>query len=737
MVAAGQSGPLAAGRPRSGFIGILGGSTVFLVFLGSLFTAFASISLWMWRTFADSQGFADVATDMLQDDAVRQTIAQQIVVSLEQQSTTARVAVTARPVLQEVVAEVVATNAFQGLFHAGVREVHAAVVQGHRARLLVEVNDAAPLVKDSLKVVNPALASIIPDSALNIAVGLSQSWQVDLLLRASDIAGWAALPLAAMAMACFVLAVVRSRDRRRAVEVVGCGLVAAGLLGLAVQAVAAPIVADFGHDDQQRAALRAVFWSFTNLLSIEAKIAVTGGAALALAAATAGGRSIWDQAGEVRNWLSRHLENAVWRGIASLVLIAGAVVVFVWPAASAAVAMRLLAFFAFVTGATGLLDLLGSRQWAAGRSPDVQRAARRVVVSTGALVSVGALLLLFGGLAFARAVRAPQARHASLNTTGCNGFLELCDRRVDQVVFAGTHNSMSASDEPGWLIAHQMGGIGAQLARGVRAFLIDFHYGTRIEDIVRTDFRNESERQLAAADLTPDQKAAVDRALSIAGGTPEGSPEVWLCHNWCELGASPALDTLRVITAFLQENPNEVIIFDIEDHVDVPDALRVLNESGLASRALAWHSGPPLPTLREMIRSHHNVLVTAENEGGATPWYLPAYGGLMQETSHEFATAADFSCAPDRGSASSPLLLLNHWLTNGAPDPEAAAKVNSVGVLEARARDCAKVRGHLVNILAVDFYNQGDLFNVVDDLNGVSHPSGSVIAGGLVGSRPS
>ena len=37
----------------------------------------------------------------------------------------------------------------------------------------------------------------------------------------------------------------------------------------------------------------------------------------------------------------------------------------------------------------------------------------------------------------------------------CNGYAQLCCRRLDQVVFAGTHNSMSAADSPGWLIANQ------------------------------------------------------------------------------------------------------------------------------------------------------------------------------------------------------------------------------------------------------------------------------------------
>jgi len=57
-------------------------------------------------------------------------------------------------------------------------------------------------------------------------------------------------------------------------------------------------------------------------------------------------------------------------------------------------------------------------------------------------------------------------------------------------------------------------------------------------------------------------------------------------------------------------------------------------------------------------------------------------------------------------------------------------------VLLARARKCAKERGHIPNIIAVDFWQSGDLIAVVDELNGVApavaavpgHPPGAVRA---------
>src|SRR6476659_2673453 len=57
----------------------------------------------------------------------------------------------------------------------------------------------------------------------------------------------------------------------------------------------------------------------------------------------------------------------------------------------------------------------------------------------------------------------------------CNGLAELCDRRVEQVTFAATHNSMAAGRE-GWYAPDQQNGITAQLRAGIRALLIDTQY---------------------------------------------------------------------------------------------------------------------------------------------------------------------------------------------------------------------------------------------------------------------
>jgi hypothetical protein len=134
-----------------------------------------------------------------------------------------------------------------------------------------------------------------------------------------------------------------------------------------------------------------------------------------------------------------------------------------------------------------------------------------------------------------------------------------------------------------------------------------------------------------------------------------------------------------------------------------------------------------LPTLRQMIESGKRLVLLAENHSGGAPWYEPAYDRLVEETPYHFSTAASLlgdpakTCAPNRGPEGAPLFLLNHWVTTDpVPRPSDATAVNAYGPLLERARACERIRHHVMNLLAVNFYKRGDVFRVADALNGVA-----------------
>jgi hypothetical protein len=165
-----------------------------------------------------------------------------------------------------------------------------------------------------------------------------------------------------------------------------------------------------------------------------------------------------------------------------------------------------------------------------------------------------------------------------------------------------------------------------------------------------------------------------------------------------------------------------------QDYITPADLGAAVDDAGLTQYMFTPPTGSSWPTLKEMIDANHRLVMLAENEAGAAPWYQLAYQRLVEETPYTFGRAAlltsgskvDASCTANRGPERAPLFLINHWVsTDPVPKPSDAAKVNAYAPLLARAKACERIRDHLPNLLAVNFYKRGDLFKVVDTLNGV------------------
>ena len=258
--------------------------------------------------------------------------------------------------------------------------------------------------------------------------------------------------------------------------------------------------------------------------------------------------------------------------------------------------------------------------------------------------------------------------------SGCNGHEELCERSLDSVTLAGTHNSMANEDE-GWLAPNQPFGISRQLEDGIRAMMLD---------------------------------------------TVEWDGQPYLCHGPCELGAEPLADGLAKIESFMAARPNEVVVLIFEDGLDVEAMVDVLDGVGLSRRAWTWDGETvPLPTLGALIEAETNLVISGQSGEPPPAWYHHAWD-LVTDTPYDFSDADDFSCDLFRGEASNPLFLVNHWVGSPLPDAEVAHEVNQAETLGDRARNCGEERARPVNILAVDHYDRGDLFLVVDELNGLA-----------------
>lgn len=253
----------------------------------------------------------------------------------------------------------------------------------------------------------------------------------------------------------------------------------------------------------------------------------------------------------------------------------------------------------------------------------------------------------------------------------CNGHAALCDRPLREVTFAGTHNSMSNADA-GWLGPNQQHGLTRQLEDGVRALMLD---------------------------------------------TYEWEDGLWLCHSSCELGAQLLGEGLGELAAFLDDHPREVVQIIFQDAISLDQTRSALEAAGLGARLYPWTAESD-PTLGELIDAGTTLVVGLES-GASDEAGLHAAWELWVDTPYSFDSVDEFSCAQNRGNVDNDLFLVNHWL-GPIPLADRAAEANAAAVLEERARACAAAFGRPVNFLGVDFYDQGDLFLVVDRLNGLA-----------------
>jgi hypothetical protein len=340
----------------------------------------------------------------------------------------------------------------------------------------------------------------------------------------------------------------------------------------------------------------------------------------------------------------------------------------------------------------------------------------RVGARASAGASAGAPRLRRGGLVAGVAATVAVAAAAALVVVGpghgggddraCNGSVELCERRYDQVAYAATHNSMSSPDVVSVWPEHD-GDIAEQLDFGIRALLIDTHHWTPVV----------SAEQLEQGDpgLPP---AVAERVLATLGDRSRARPGTYLCHNQCALGSMPLVDGLAQVQAFLDANPDEVVTLIVQDAISPEETAEAFAAAGLDPYLHVHEPGEEWATLGELVDRNERLVVFAEEAGPPPPWYLQAFEN-MQDTPFHAEEPDQLSCVEARGDPDAPLFLMNHWISRLTPDRATAALVNRREVLVDRARRCESERGLAPNYLAVDFFGIGDVTGAVDELNGI------------------
>jgi uncharacterized membrane protein HdeD (DUF308 family) len=692
--------------------------------LAALLLVLATLAGYARRAVFNSNQFATRAADTLKDESVRNLIAERVTddLVLKQQADL----LAARPLIQSAISSLVGGSAFRSIFIRGVRDVHRAVFQHDENTLTLTVADVGSIAGAALEKFRPKLAARLENQGRVVLVKRDVGDTTGRLARLANDVRVLAYLLAGLTLLAASGALLLSTDRRATTFELGVGMAIGGVFIVVACVVVRAYVLSRVHDPDSRAAAAAIWSAFVNDLRTFGWVLAGSGAVIA-AAADSILRPVAIEGTLREGWQMITREpKATWLRVARAVgLIALGALVVAASGTALEVVATLVGVYLIYRGIVVILALVYHPSTA---EREELAADRRFVVRRVAVPLIAVLVIGGGLVAFLAGGGTTQG--SPIARVGCNGFKALCDKRLDQVVLPATHNSMSVP-LPGWFSAEQETPIGTQLADGIRGLLLDTHYGDKLPNgRVRTDFPEGSKpEQLAQQDgVSPQAVQAALRIRSRLGFRGKGARGIYLCHTFCEIGATLFSTALTQIHDFLVTHPNDVMVVINQDYVTPADIVKAIGNAGLTQYVFKDFDKKPWPTLQEMIDTNQRLVLLAENHAGAAPWYRPAYKSLTEETPYTFRNVADLSvpenfpasCRPNRGAEGAPLFLINHWIsTDPVPLPSNAAKVNAYKPLLGRAQACQKIRHHLPNLLAVNFYREGDLFKVVDQLNGV------------------
>lgn len=670
----------------------------------------------------DGRNFARNVDQVRQDPAVAHEVGELIA----QQTIKANPDLTVlRPAIESLSISLAGSGTLSPVVQHSAAVLHQSISGKRSGDVALRLLDVGTVLSGVLPSVSPQAAEHIPpDLSVTLAQVSDHSMTgraID-LIRLTGLLSWL-LPL--LAILFFAAGIAIAPDRQRSATRVGWGIaLCGGVIGLVT--FVGSVIVSLLDDGSLGGALVTAAWhqvagqlwwttaliTFVGLLLVAFTSARLPDADLG-ALATSAWRAV------VRRPDSP--KRIAVRGAALVVVGAG---MLFRPDLTFAVIAGIVGIVVLVTGLAELAFAAGIRPRPAAEpdeTPARRRMATRVALAFSALVV--AALVLVAALPAGGSATTPAPGKAAAKDA-CNGHVQLCDRRYDQVSFPAAHNAMSAADEPGWYIAEQSTGIIGSLNAGVRVLLIDTYYGqhSKKPGLVITAPQSRAAAIAAAKqDYGPGVVASAERLRDSVTSAPVGPVREYMCHGLCELGSTQWEPVMAQVRSWMAAHPREVVTFFIEDTVSPADTAKVFREAGLLPYVYTPQAGKPWPTLGQMVSANKRLVVLMERRGGGSefPWLLQGFD-WVQDTPYTNPTVASLSCRLNRGTKSDDLFMLNYWLAGFDTMVTDARKINRYDVLWPYAAKCRQERGHLPNFVAVNYASEGDLLKVVNQLNGVS-----------------
>jgi hypothetical protein len=699
-------------------------ASIVLAVAGCVLALVGGVALYAREEIFDADAFADNAAETLKDHEMQEALADPIVDQAIDKGPD--VLINARPLLLDGTEGMIGSSPFRSVFRKGARKVHKAVFSKDREEIPFTVADADVLLAGAVSAKNPKLGKKIPTDVGDRLVRITESDAVLTVVRISEDVRFLGVLLPLLALVCLVGSVALAVDRRQALLIASSGIAVAALLGFVGLLAARSIVLSRFDDETVRLAVAAVWEAFFG--GLRTWVLGLGFLAILLAAsaAMARERDPLVPARRAIGWATRTPQTSWGRAGRAVAVGAVSVLFFLQPTLALQIVAVIIGAYGIFFAACELLGLIAP-------PPERARARRplpslRILVGGAALLAalvIGVVVLVSGGEEGKREISRPPGPVAN-----CNGYAELCDRPLNEVAFPAAHNAMSAAELPGWYQPNQRNDLRDQLDDGIRAFLIDSHYGiNRSSGPVLTDLEREGTSKVLEGvndQLGPEAAASFQQITArFANRGGGGKPGSYFCHVVCELGSIEMVRTLGWFRDFLQSHPDEFVILFIEDKVSPSDTAAAFEKSGILPYAYIHKPNRGFPTLRELIESDKRLFVMAEVDagGGAIPWYHQGFD-LAMETPYTFHSPEDLegraSCVENRGGSGKPLFQLNHWVEKLPRSPSTASRVNDFDFLVKRARTCRRLRADaLPNIVAVDYYDKGDVVEAAQAINGI------------------
>ncbi|KAL7536716.1 hypothetical protein ACHAXR_007357 [Thalassiosira sp. AJA248-18] len=275
----------------------------------------------------------------------------------------------------------------------------------------------------------------------------------------------------------------------------------------------------------------------------------------------------------------------------------------------------------------------------------------------------------------------------------CNGLASNCARPINEVLFPMVHNAHSSYED-------YFAGYNNQ--KSLEKALVEGYRGLMLDSCICDGSLGET-------------------IQNWVKGEDLGDNYLGFCHTSCDAGVRDPSEVLRNIKTFLDINRNEILIleFEINDN-SLVDLYRALDQSGLDEYVYRSSSTTEWPTMQALIDVDARLLLFAHGDGMESCSIMDCPEGIFYTFDHfqqtdynDGDTSCDVTGTKRDGMG---FFLMNNWKNNDVdlPSRSNAEEFNKYNALVERFQRC---EDRIPNILAVDFWDVGDVLEFAYDVN--------------------